>query len=274
MYEDSTAPTHRSTKRLRCDQGLTSLGKICPSSCCNSSSATQIKLSPHQIELDNGTMAISTSETDSVENLLEDDYLPMQVSKNSLAEVPEWTGVVSESDSKWLGTCMWPFENDNPKAQFETDPIGRGRPDLCGCRLPGSVECTRFHIAEKRMKLKLELGPVFYRWRFTHMGEEVSLQWTATEEKRVKDLVRSNLWDKAFKYFQRKTRKDLVSYYFNVFLVQRRRYQNRVTPNKIDSDDDESDFGSLTEGFGRETLEVPVLNSIACCVNKQCTDFE
>ncbi|KAE8055366.1 hypothetical protein FH972_012207 [Carpinus fangiana] len=265
MYEDSSAPCHhQSTARVRCSQRLPTLGK-CRASCCNSRSATQLKLSPHQIELDNGPkeqelVTVDISATDTTVNPPEDDYLPRQVYGDCLAEIPEWTGVVSESDSKWLGTCIWPLEHEKHIVLIETDPIGRGRPDLCGCRLPGSVECVRFHIAEKRMKLKLELGSVFYRWGFDHMGEEVSLQWTSDEETRVKDMVRSNLWKNAFKCFPRKTRENLVSYYFNVFLVLRRRYQNRVTPNNIDSDDDESDFGSLGDGFGHEAVKIPGFN--------------
>lgn len=231
------------------------------------------------MELDNGPkerelVTVDISATDTKVNPPEDDYLPRQVYGDCLAEVPEWTGVVSQSDSKWLGTCIWPLEHKRHIVLIETDPIGRGRPDLCGCRLPGSVECVRFHIAEKRMKLKLELGSVFYRWRFDHMGEEVSLQWTSDEETRVKDMVRSNLWKNAFKCFPGKTRENLVSYYFNVFLVLRRRYQNRVTPNNIDSDDDESDFGSLGDSFGHEAVKVPGFNFLACSENKQCTDFE
>lgn len=279
MYEDCSAPCHLSTERLRCSQRLPTSGKCRACSCCNSRSATQIKLCPQQIELDNGPkkqepVTVDISATDTKVNPPEDEYLLRQVSVDSLAEVPEWTGVVSESDSKWLGTCIWPLEHENHIVKIETDPIGKGRPDLCGCRLPGSVECFRFHIAEKRMKLKLELGSVFYRWRFDRMGEEVSLQWTAVAEKRVKDMVRSNLWNNAFKCFPRKTRENLVSYYFNVFLVQRRRYQNRVTPNNIDSDDDESDFGSLGDDFGHEAVKVPGFDFLACSENKQCTDFE
>ncbi|KAF3972055.1 hypothetical protein CMV_004406 [Castanea mollissima] len=281
MYEDSTAPSHHSTERLRCSERLPTLAKCRSCCCCDSGSATQSKLSTHKIELDNGLkeqehVTVGLPATSAIDGSPEDHPHEKEVSQgpDHQAEVPEWTGVVSESDSKWLGTCVWPLEHEEHNSPIERDPIGRGRPDLCGCRLPGSVECVRFHIAEKRMKLKLELGLVFYYWKFDHMGEEVSLKWTAVEEKRFKDMVMSNLWNQAFKSFPRKTRENLVSYYFNVLLVQRRRYQNRVTPKDVDSDDDELEFGSLSGGFGLEAIKVPGSNFLECSQNKQCTDFE
>ncbi|XP_042952916.1 AT-rich interactive domain-containing protein 2-like isoform X2 [Carya illinoinensis] len=278
MYEDGSAPRHHSTERLRSSERLPTLVKCHAYSFCNSCSATQSKLSPCKIELDNGPkdekpVIDATSTTNTTHG---DDSLQKQVRVDShlQAEVPEWTGVVPESDSKWLGTCVWPLEHEKHNATIEKDPIGRGRPELCGCRLPGSVECVRFHIAEKRMTLKLQLGSAFYHWRFHHMGEEISLRWTAVEEQRFKDMVRSNHWEDAFRRFRGKTRENLVSYYFNVFLVQRRSYQNRVTPNNIDSDDDESEFGSLSGGFGHEAVKVPRFSFLECSDNKQCTDFE
>ncbi|KAG2681095.1 hypothetical protein I3760_11G129100 [Carya illinoinensis] len=276
MYEDGNSPSHQSTERLRCSERLPTSAKCRACSCC-----TQSKLSPRKIELDNGPkeqepVTDDISATNTIVGPPGDDPRQKQVCMDSQlqAEVPEWTGVVSESDSKWLGKCVWPLKPEKHNGSVETDPIGRGRPYLCGCRLPGSVECVRFHIAEKRMKLKLELGSMFYCWRFDRMGEEVSLQWTNAEEQRFKNMVRSNLSDNAFKYFPGKTRENLVSYYFNVFLVQRRRYQNHVTPKNVDSDDDEAEFGSLSDGFGHEALKVTGSKFPACSENKQCTDFE
>lgn len=186
------------------------------------------------------------------------------------ADVPEWTGIMSESDPKWLGTKVWPLQND-------MESLGRGRENLCSCLLPGSVECVRFHIAERRMRLKLQLGySLFYEWRFNCMGEEVSLRWTPEEETRFKDIVRSSqgecFWDGLFRYFPKKTREDLVSYYFNVFLLRRRRYQNRVTPLEIDSDDDDSGFGSFGDCLEPERAQI--LDWLPCILNEQCTDWE
>uniref|UniRef100_A0A2P2MXY6 Uncharacterized protein MANES_01G060100 n=1 Tax=Rhizophora mucronata TaxID=61149 RepID=A0A2P2MXY6_RHIMU len=131
------------------------------------------------------------------------------------------------------------------------------------------------------MKLKLELGPVFYRWGFDRMGEEVSISWTVKEEMRFKDMVRSSppslgmsLWNHANRYFPRRTREELVSYYFNVFLVRRRSYQNRVTPKEIDSDDDDSDFGSFAYSYGLAAAKFPGADELICSENKQCIDFQ
>ncbi|XP_026409165.1 AT-rich interactive domain-containing protein 1-like [Papaver somniferum] len=171
------------------------------------------------------------------------------------AEIPEWVGEAYVGDPKWLGTQTWPLIDCNQNSIVETESIGKGREDSCGCQLPGSVHCVRFHIAEKRMKLKLEIGTLFYKWRFHSMGEDVALSWTREEEKRVKAMVRLNppslekcFWDEAVKIFQTKTWKSLVSYYFNVFLLRCRSFQNRVTPDNIDSDDDDSDIESASNG--------------------------
>lgn len=194
------------------------------------------------------------------------------------AEVPVWTGVIFESDSKWLGTRMWPpQDNRQSVSQSGMDPIGKGRQSSCFCRLPGSTDCVRFHIAENRMKLSRELGPLFHRWKFNRMGEEVSLSWTLEEEKRFKLMVKptsvsiNKFWRNAFKFFPTKNREKLVSYYFNVLVTRRRSYQNRVTPNSIDSDDDEAEFGSIGDSFGYENIHAP---RIKCSKNMQCTDFE
>ncbi|QHO51723.1 AT-rich interactive domain-containing protein [Arachis hypogaea] len=83
--------------------------------------------------------------------------------------VPEWNGdgggdaASSESDSKWLGTIIWPLKDGmNPRVMIERDPIGKGRQDSCDCSARGLVDCVGFHVAEKRTKLKLELGRAFY----------------------------------------------------------------------------------------------------------------
>ncbi|XP_047306701.1 AT-rich interactive domain-containing protein 2-like [Impatiens glandulifera] len=173
------------------------------------------------------------------------------------AEVPEWTGIITESDSKWLGITMWLPENGDDSL------IDKGMDDSCRCEHSGSVSCTRFHIADKRIKLKLEIGSMFYHWRFDRMGEEVSLAWTSKQEKRFKGLVgsrnmsqRKALWNNIPKFFPNKTRENLVSYYFNVFILRCRRYQNRMTPQDVDtSDDEENEFGLIDDRYGLDSLE-------------------
>jgi len=196
------------------------------------------------------------------------------------AEVPQWTGVVYESDSKWLGTRVWPVKEDS-KPTTETDLVGRGRRGKCSCNVQGSVDCVRLHIAANRTKLKLELGSAFYHWGFDKMGEEVSLRWTADEEKRFKDAMRlkipsqnKSFWNNPSIYFQRKTRKDMVSYCFNVYLIQLRSYQNRVTPKTVDCNNMEVEFGSFGDGFGRKAIKHPSMEFMECSENTQCFDFE
>lgn len=194
------------------------------------------------------------------------------------AEVPFWEGPVPESESdvsRWLGEEQWSLDVNH--RDVDVDHLGKGRPDSCGCRLQGSVECVRFHVAEKRFLLKRELGPVFYTWKFDKMGEEISLFWTEEEENRFKELVRlnppsqtSSFWVPIYRSFPFRTRQSLVSYYFNVFLQRRRSYQNRVTPKDIDSDDDDSDFVFLGGRLGHEQLSGCWSEPIYCIQNRQC----
>ncbi|KAK9056167.1 hypothetical protein SSX86_027256 [Deinandra increscens subsp. villosa] len=163
------------------------------------------------------------------------------------AEVPQWTGVAQESETRWLGTRVWPLEsNENRSSLIEREPIGKGRQGSCGCLVIGSLECVRFHVAAKRSRLKLELGSAFVKLKFDTMGEGVSLEWTKNEEQMFAGIVKSNpessgksYWDVLMTSFKNKTRPVLVTYYFNVYLLQRRAHQNRVDPSNVDSDDDE-----------------------------------
>lgn len=174
------------------------------------------------------------------------------------AVMPVWNGISSESDSKWLGTKVWPLNETEKRTIIERDPIGKGRQDSCGCLVQGSTECVRFHIAEKRLKLKIELGSAFYRWNFHKMGEEVRLSWTEEEQKKFTTIMKMNslsedkcFWDQIFRVFPRKSREELVSYYFNVFLLHRRGCQNRESPSEINSDDDEAETNLAVKWGGR-----------------------
>ncbi|GKU95239.1 hypothetical protein SLEP1_g8622 [Rubroshorea leprosula] len=275
MYDEEFLG-HHSSERLRIGNRIPTPTRNCPCSCCNPRPASQKVASPKR---DPHVILPSSNWT---ADPFEDDFIEKHVSvgPSFQAEVPEWTGMVSDSETKWLGTCVWPLESGEHDPLAGMDSIGRGRPQSCGCLVPGSVECFRFHIAEKRMKLKLELGSVFYHWRFDRMGEEVSLCWTIEEERRFKHMVRTAsqsldacFWADASKYFCGKTREDLVSYYFNVLSIQRRSYQNRVTSRNIDSDNDEEEFGCISDSFGLDALNVPGTNKLMCSQNNQCTDL-
>lgn len=226
---------------------------------------------------------------DSIADMLCIDPLEKQrvpVGPSFQADVPGWTGKPSEISSdpdtlKWLGTRIWPPENQEKRLSICQNRIGKGRKDYCLCVHPGSVECVRFHVAEKRLQLKRELGPVFYAWRWDRMGEEVSLSWTKEEEGKFKEIVKQNppseaknFWDQLYLRFPFKGRKNLVSYYFNVFLIGCRSYQNRVTPNHTDSDDEDLGFGILTKRFGHDVVKVGEPSSVVCVLNEQCMDLD
>ncbi|XP_020547578.1 AT-rich interactive domain-containing protein 1 [Sesamum indicum] len=190
------------------------------------------------------------------------------------ADLPEFCAADYESDSKWLGTKIWPLDKGaQKKSLIERDRIGKGRQEICGCQFPGSPECVRFHVREKRRKVKLELDSAFYRWKFDGMGEDVALSWTKEDEKKFQEIVESNrlslekyFWDELFKFFPNKGREVLVSYYFNVFLLRRRGQQNRSSTSKIDSDDEESEFGPIANKFGQIAAKSP--GSIFCSPKK------
>ncbi|XP_055810758.1 AT-rich interactive domain-containing protein 1-like isoform X2 [Solanum dulcamara] len=176
------------------------------------------------------------------------------------ADIPEWIEEIYESDSKWLGTGIWPLDKRGKKRTLiDRGPIGKGRQDICGCKSRGSYDCVKFHLSEKRRKLKIDLGSAYCQWKFDSMGEEVALSWSREEERKFQDIVKSNplseeksFWNEIFKFFPNKSRESLVSYYFNVFLLRRRGNQNRTNASNVDSDDDESEYGPRFDCFGRD----------------------
>lgn len=255
MYDDHLGATYNLRERLKCDKKLL-FGKSASDSCLETTGILERTSGSHTENSGEKQLLDSSTPTSGLDKC---DTVPIPLGPKHQATVPEWSGRTSESDPKWLGTKTWPSNKVNHRLLIERDPIGKGRQDLCGCQVPDSVECVRFHIAEKRAKVKLELGVAFFQWNFDKMGEEVRQSWTVEEENKFKDVVRSNppsleryYWDHIFKSFPKKTREDLVSYYFNVFLLQRRGHQNRHTPDEIDSDDDESEFGPLRNVFGQQ----------------------
>lgn len=283
MYEDDILD-HRSTEKLRFSKRIPSLTKphFCP--CCNSNAVPQNK---EMIQPDVGSPKASTDlvgiDVESLPSNNNDHKSPaVPVEKKVLvgphfqAEVPEWTGLASESDSKWLGTTVWPPKDGKGNSM---DPIRKRTHHFCNCPFPDSVECVRFHIAENRLKLKQEIGRLFYDWKFNRMGEEVSLSWSEEEEQMFKDNMRlysafpNKFWNNSWRFLPSKTREKLVSYYFNVYLIQRRSYQNRVTPKDIDSDDDEKECGAIGGRFGHNALIIPGSNSISCVLNEQSNEF-
>lgn len=197
------------------------------------------------------------------------EHFPMKrvsIGPEFQAEIPVWNGQQKHSqtqtinedsnfsenmdDSRWLLTPIWPMKDCEGIVNEER--IGKGRSDGCSCCVQGSIECVRLHVEEEREKLKEELGVAFSSWRFDDMGESVSKSWSSEEEQKFWALVRlnpasleKNFWNYLPTCLHSKKIEDLVSYYFNVFVLRRRGIQNRVTPDNIDSDDDESEVGSV-----------------------------
>ncbi|KAM0020020.1 putative SANT/Myb domain-containing protein [Helianthus debilis subsp. tardiflorus] len=116
----------------------------------------------------------------------------------------------------------------------------------CQCMDNGSIRCVQQHVNEARLNLKESLGlEKFVNLGFNTMGEEVACNWT-DEEQHFQDIIYSNpvshgkkFWEVLSVEFPTRTKKDLVSYYFNVFIYRRRAIQNRSQLLAIDSDDDE-----------------------------------
>ncbi len=153
----------------------------------------------------------------------------------------------SSDSSRWLGSRVWPPSGSEQMVNKSRD--GRGREPTCLCPRPGSLECVRLHVETGRQHLKGELGQAFQLWGFDQVGEGVAINWTRKEEKMFKALVRlnppslnKNFWDEIPNAFPGRSTSDLVSYYFNVFVLRRRAIQNRRRGEKIDSDDDETEL--------------------------------
>ncbi|KAJ4759772.1 ELM2 domain-containing protein [Rhynchospora pubera] len=211
----------------------------------------------------------------SVSWLSMDEESDIPVGPNHQADIPDFTDHVSMSDPitlKYLGTSFW---SPNHKIPFQASktPIGEaGISKSCKCSIPGSSECIRLHVAESKLKLKCELGNSFYTMGFHKMGEEVALSWTQKEEEKFKSIIRANLpsddkkfWPPLFVNFRSKGWKGLVSYYYNVFLLRRRRYQNKAVPVKIDSDDDDIESGFLDGDLDASRV---------CAENRQCVNMD
>ncbi|KAF8399573.1 hypothetical protein HHK36_015440 [Tetracentron sinense] len=169
--------------------------------------------------------------------------------------------VDKDNEEKLMGTCVIPMPDSEPSAN-EGVEVGYGRTN-CSCLDGGSVRCVRQHVMEAREKLRRTLGQErFVELGFCDMGEEVARKWSEEEEEVFHEVVRSNpasmdrnFWDHLSAVFPSRTKKDIASYYFNVFMLRRRAEQNRSDPLNIDSDNDEwqgSDDGEDELGMTEE----------------------
>uniref|UniRef100_A0A161XUM5 ELM2 domain-containing protein n=1 Tax=Daucus carota subsp. sativus TaxID=79200 RepID=A0A161XUM5_DAUCS len=185
------------------------------------------------------------------------ERMAVPVGHHFQADVPEWDGPSSEvylkgdpDTSRWLGTKVWPLERRNVKATSGVTDEGK-LSSSCSCASPGSANCIRHHILAKRRLLRSELGPLFHIWKFDEMGEEVSKSWTVKEQESFDLIVKrksssSNFIRSAMKAFPSKCKKDITSYYFNVFIPRFMSSQTRSLLKEVDVDiDDVNDVYTL-----------------------------
>ncbi|ESQ38587.1 hypothetical protein EUTSA_v10029341mg [Eutrema salsugineum] len=157
-------------------------------------------------------------------------------------------GSPGDSDTlRWLGTGMWPTYSLKKKAHYKK--VGEGRSDSCSCASPRSTNCVNQHIKEAHELLEKEIDRAFYTWKFDQMGEVGSKSWNSKEEQRFEALLKNNplsnslgFWKYASKAFPGKSEKDLLSYYYNVFLINRMRFLASSSNDHIDSDDDHNGY--------------------------------
>lgn len=178
-----------------------------------------------------------------------------------------------EDEDKRMGTCVIPMP-DFQLSSLNGVEVGKGKVD-CSCEDEGSVRCVRQHIMEAREKLLKNIGlERFVELGFCDMGEYVAQKWNEEEEHLFDEIVFSNpaslgknFWANLSIVFPSRTRKEIVSYYFNVFMLRRRAEQNRCVPLNIDSDNDEwqgsDDYGDNELGMTEED-EDSVVESPLC----------
>jgi hypothetical protein len=177
-----------------------------------------------------------------------------------------------EDEKRLMGTCVIPMP-DLELSSCNGVKVGNGRID-CSCEDGGSVRCVRQHIMEARETLLKNIGlERFMELGFDDMGEHVTQKWNEEDEHLFNEIVFSNpaslgknFWKNLSIVFSSRTKKEIVSYYFNVFMLRRRAEQNRCVPMNIDSDNDEwqgsEDYGDnelgMTEEDEDSVLESPL----------------
>ncbi|GAY36784.1 hypothetical protein WN943_020786 [Citrus x changshan-huyou] len=197
---------------------------------------------------------------------------------NSLDHLGSHNVADNDNEEKWMGTCIIPMPDSNSFAH-NIDQVGRGIMD-CDCLDEGSIRCVQQHVMEAREKLLKSLGhEKFVKLGLCDMGEEVSCKWSEEEEQVFHEVVYSNpfslgrnFWKQLSAVFPSRTKKEIVSYYFNVFVLRRRAVQNRSDLLEIDSDDDEwhggyggSDEIRISEEDEDSAIESPVDQENADC---------
>ncbi|KGN63712.1 uncharacterized protein LOC101205795 [Cucumis sativus] len=190
-----------------------------------------------------------------------------------------------EYEKRLTGTCVIPMP-DVDSSISSGQEVGSGRA-ACSCEDCGSVGCVSTHIAEAREQLKSSIGPDrFADLGFSEMGEQLAQKWSEEEERLFYEVVFSNpvsmgknFWSDLSVVFASKSKREIVSYYFNVFMLRRRAEQNRCDSLNIDSDNDEwpgtDDYGDNEPGMTEEdddsVVESP-LHDIGSCFDRSRED--
>ncbi|KAK8493201.1 hypothetical protein V6N12_008702 [Hibiscus sabdariffa] len=212
---------------------------------------------------------------------------PVLVGPNYQADIPEWEDLsvvgnnCNDSDVLETAACRYGIELMRaciiPMTDLESfaydDKVGRGRTN-CNCEDKDSVRCVRQHILERREELRESLGlERFMELGFCDMGEVVADKWSEEEEHLFHKVVFSNpvsigrnFWKILASVFPYRTKMDIVSYYFNVFMLRKRSVQNRCESMSIDSDNDEwqgTDDSDNSEVSSEED-EDSVVESLVC----------
>ncbi|KAH7853125.1 hypothetical protein Vadar_033609 [Vaccinium darrowii] len=221
---------------------------------------------PHYFELDHRVNRLVLPHDSYSVRLDHDPRIAVSVGPDHQADVPEWApqcfsqsfgSCMSQADcgntDKVEGTCIISMPcTESPEYDSSVDGGTRNYFD-CDCLDKGSINCVKQHVGEAREKLRENLGQkIFEELGFSSMGEEVAKKWTDGEEQTFREVVFSNpasqgkkFWDHLSATFPYKTKGDLVSYYFNVFMLQKRAEQNWFDPSNIDSDNDEWQISEL-----------------------------
>lgn len=159
------------------------------------------------------------------------------------ADIPEWCGY-DEAEIKLMGSCIIPMPED---PTVHDNATIRGNKTDCFCENSGSRRCVQQHIDEAKDILKESIGlERFAELGFDNMGEAVADKWSEEDEELFHKVVYlnpvsvgKNFWNHLAEEFPFRTYQEVVSYYFNVFVLRRRAEQNRCDPTNVDSDDDE-----------------------------------
>ncbi|GAB4845415.1 hypothetical protein Ancab_038822 [Ancistrocladus abbreviatus] len=204
------------------------------------------------------------------------DYPPRKhvpIGPEHQADIPEWGKDSPHHDGNDLsGICVIPAPELEPPP-YNGKEVGAGG-NGCSCPDGGSVRCIREHVEEARDRLRETLGQAtFMELGFCDMGEVVADRWTEEEEHLFHEVVYSNpaslgknFWSALSAVFPSRTTMEIISYYFNVFMLRKRAEQNRVDPLNVDSDNDEwqgsdddgDDEGAMTDEDEDSAVESPV----------------